>query len=194
MAEPIPFWTPPEAGSTPMDEYREHINSKFSQSLKNTKELQRWTIAHQQDFWLDLYSYLGLAPALLPTIKHAYDETLPMSSIPKFFEGLEINYAENVLFSNSDPDAIALIGVREDQDLAEEDGEKVTWAELREKVTVTASALTKHDIKQGDRVAALVSNSVWAVVLFLASASIGAIFTSINPDLGVEVLELPHIA
>lgn len=188
MRKPQPLWIPPNAGSTPMDRYRGWVNSRFAQSLHDTKELQKWAVSHQQDFWIDLYSYLNIVPPLPPSIKRAYDDALPMSSIPRFFEGLEINYAENVLFANPNPDAIALIGVREDQDLSKEDGEKVTWKELRDRVRRTASALKRHDIKQGDRVAALVSNSVWAIVLFLASASMGAIFTSINPDLGVEVL------
>lgn len=67
------------------------------------------------------------------------------------------------------------------------EGKKVTWAELWESVRLTRSALKRSGVKTGDRVAALVANSVWAIVLFLASASLGAVFTSISPDLGTEV-------
>jgi len=49
------------------------------------------------------------------------------------------------------------------------------------------SASLRSGVVAGDRIAALVSNSAWTVVLFLASASMGAVFTSISPDLGSEV-------
>jgi len=48
------------------------------------------------------------------------------------------------------------------------------------------SASLRSGVVAGDRIAALVSNSAWTVVLFLASASMGAVFTSISPDLGSE--------
>jgi acetoacetyl-CoA synthetase len=120
-------------------------------------------------------------------VKRAYDESLPMSSIPPFFEGLELNFAENVLENaKRHPKNIALIGLREGQDL---DGpvEKVTWRALKEKVRKASNALRSCSVGKGDVVAALVSNSIEAVVLFLSTAAVGAVFTSISPDLGVEV-------
>jgi hypothetical protein len=83
------IWRPPPdlAGKMPMDIYRQHINKKFSQSHKTIRDLHSWTVANQQPFWLDLYSYLELIPPLPAGVKRAYDESLPMSSIPPFFEG-----------------------------------------------------------------------------------------------------------
>jgi acetoacetyl-CoA synthetase len=130
------IWRPPPdlASKMPMDIYRQHINKKFAQSHKTIRDLHSWTVANQQPFWLDLYSYLELIPPLPAGVKRAYDESLPMSSIPPFFEGLELNFAENVLENaKRHPKNIALIGLREGQDL---DGpvEKVTWRALKEKV------------------------------------------------------------
>jgi acetoacetyl-CoA synthetase len=183
------IWRPPPdlAGKMPMDIYRQHINKKFSQSHKTIRDLHSWTVANQQPFWLDLYSYLELIPPLPAGVKRAYDESLPMSSIPPFFEGLELNFAENVLENaKRHPKNIALIGLREGQDL---DGpvEKVTWRALKEKVRKASNALRSCSVGKGDVVAALVSNSIEAVVLFLSTAAVGAVFTSISPDLGVEV-------
>lgn len=169
-----------------MDSYRKHVNSRFRRHLRDTQELQKWSVDCPQDFWIDLYQYLELTPALAPSIRIAYDESASMSSNPEFFKEHLLNYAENVLFAHPDPDAVALIGLREDTDLDKEDGEKVTWKELRERVRVVSSALRRSGIHKGDRVAALVSNSVYAVILFIATSTLGAIFTSINPDLGVE--------
>lgn len=169
-----------------MDQYRRHINQKYSLSLQDTKQLQKWSVQDPQNFWIDLYTWLGLVPALPNDLKQAYDPKVPMSSNPKWFPGLQFNYAENAMFSNPDDDAIALVGLRDDTDLSASDGETMTWKEFREQVRLTATALRRSGVKQGDRVAALVATSIWAMVLFHASASMGAIFTCISPDLGLE--------
>ncbi|KAI1621766.1 acetoacetate-CoA ligase [Exophiala viscosa] len=184
--EPEVLWRPPPGEKTPMDKYRRHVNQRFHHSLRNTMELADFSFNQPHDFWIDLYGYLNLVPPLPPTTKKAYDDTVPMSQNPPFFPGLELNYAENVLFANPDPEAVALIGIREDQDIYKDEPEIITWREFREKVRKTASALKRCGIKQGDRVGALVAASTWAIVLFHAAASIGAIFTSISPELGVE--------
>ncbi|KAK0269875.1 hypothetical protein LTR35_014551 [Friedmanniomyces endolithicus] len=183
---PALLWTPTRAGKTPLDDYRRHVNRRYYQNLRTTTDLHRWSVEQAQDFWVDLYDYLDLKPRLPKGMTRAYDDTVPMSSNPPFFPGLTMNYAENALFANPDPDAIALVGIREGMDLAYEDGEQVTWSEFREKVRLTASALRRSGVRQGDRVAALVATSIWAMVLFHASAAIGAIFTSISPELGLE--------
>lgn len=180
------LWRSPNAGKTPMDAYRRHINKRFYQNLKTTPELQRWSVRNPQKFWLDLYSYLKLIPPLPKSMAKAYDDSKPMSSIPVWFEGIEINYAENAMFDNPDPNAVALVGVREGMDIDREEGEVLTWHQFREKVRLTASALRHCGIKRGDRVGALVATGIWAMVLYHATASIGAIFTSISPELGLE--------
>jgi acetoacetyl-CoA synthetase len=187
-SNPELLWTPQQANrkssTTPMDEYRNHVNKSFGLNINDSQGLIQWSNEKPQDFWIDLYKYLKLVPSLPPSIKQAYNGNVPMSSNPPFFEGLEINYAENAMFSNPDPNAIALIGLREGQDLDE--AEYVTWQEFRDSVRLTASALRRSGIKKGDRVGALVATSNFAMVLFHAAAAIGAIFTCISPDLGLE--------
>jgi len=97
-----------------MDVYRRHITIKFKQSLQNTQELQAWTVDYPQEFWIDLYGYLDLVPPLPSTVTKAYEDSVPISSVPIWFDGLRLNYTENVL-RNADivPNQIALIGVRE---------------------------------------------------------------------------------
>ena len=182
MSRPDALWSPPNPGSTRMDAYRHHINTKFHVSLRDSHDLHQWTVAHPQEFWLDVYSYLALTPPLAARTTRAYDESLPMRAVPAFFEPLSLNYAENAL-EGHDPEGVALIGLREGEDL---DGEQLTWGQLRRRVSRVGSALRRAGVRQGDVVAALVSNSIAAVVLFLASAAIGAVYTSIAPDLGTE--------
>lgn len=118
-----------------------------------------------------------------------------MSAVPPFFPGHWLNYAENILTTTSsageaghlDSD-IAMIGLREARDCtaATMKEERVSWSSFRERVRVVASALKRSGVKQGDVVAALVATSVWAAVLFHAAASMGAVFTCISPELGVQ--------
>ncbi len=177
------IWRPQQrSGPVPMESYRKHVNRLFGTHHSNTKELQGWTVKFPHDFWIDLYSYLDLVPPLSPAMTKAYDDARPLSSIPPFFTGHKFNYAENVLFANPDGDAPALIAVGEGQD----GKQAISWHEFREQVRLTASALRRSGIGMGDRVAALVATSPWAVVIYHASATIGAVFTSISPDLGAD--------
>lgn len=166
-----------------MNIYRAHINKKFNQQLRSSHDLHQWSVENLQDFWTDLHGYTGIIPALPPTVTSAFDPSTPMEKVPKFFPGATVNYAENVV-SGRDLNKTALVGVREGQDLS---GEVWTWGLLRENVRKARSALLQAGIKEGDRVAAIISSSVWSIGLFLATASIGAIWTSIAPDLGDEV-------
>jgi acyl-coenzyme A synthetase/AMP-(fatty) acid ligase len=65
--------------------------------------------------------------------------------------------------------------------------ERVTWWALKEKIRKASNALRSCSVGEGDVVAALVSHSAEAVVMFLSSVTAGAVFTSGSPDLGVEV-------
>jgi acetoacetyl-CoA synthetase len=175
-----PLWKPENPESTPISTYRYHINKRFNKSLRNSQELHRWSISNPHDFWIDLWDYVGLIPALPRNITKAYDENANLKDIPLFFQGASINYAENVL-SNRNPNAIALVGLREGQGL---DGETWTWGQLTENVRQMRSSLLRNGLKRGDRVAALISNSPWIIAIFLATASLGAVFTSISPEMG----------
>lgn len=181
---PTPLWTPPDAPSTPMAQYRERINAKFSQSLRNSHDLHRWSVQNPHQFWIDLYEYCNIIPPLPPHTKLAYNPDARLRDMPTFFPGLKLNYAENVLVPNTraNPDAIALVGLRETQI---DDPENITWRELTELVRLARSAMVRRGVRENDVIAGLMANSIWIIVLFLASASIGAIFTSVSPDLGV---------
>lgn len=179
-----PIWQPTlPQDQIPMNVYRAHINQKFHQRLGSSQELHQWSVDNLQDFWVDLHDYTGIIPSLPSTVASAFDDSVPMKNVPEFFRGASVNYAENVV-SGRDLNKTALVGVREGQGLG---GEGWTWGLLRENVRKARSALLQLGIKEGDRVAAIISTSVWSVGLFLATASIGAIWTSIAPDLGDEV-------
>lgn len=185
---PSPIWKPTlPQNKIPMNIYREHVNRKFYQNLRSSQELHQWSVNNLHDFWIDLHQYTGIIPPLPTGLTTAFDPNTSMEKVPEFFRGATVNYAENVV-TDRDLNKTALVGVREGQDLS---GEVWSWGLLRENIRKARSALLRLGIQEGDRVAAIISTSVWSVGLFLATASIGAIWTSIAPDLGEEVSLVP---
>jgi acetoacetyl-CoA synthetase len=94
-----------------------------------------------------------------------------------------MNIAE-FLLRNGDDDSIAIHFVREDIVGIE----RVTWRDLRDRVRLIRGAMLNSDIRTGDVVAAVISNSTSAIAIALATLSIGAIWSSSSCDIGVEAI------
>jgi acetoacetyl-CoA synthetase len=92
---------------------------------------------------------------------------------PRFFPDARLNFAEN-MFVHGSPDKPALIGARE----GGTEVETVTYRDLRQRVQQLANAMRNVGIRKGDRIAAIISNSIASFVICLATISIGAIYSS----------------
>jgi acetoacetyl-CoA synthetase len=120
-----------------------------------------------------------------------------IKEVPRWFPGARLNYAENLLWRADDGIAITE---------SNETGNALScsWRELREQVRKLATALKAHGLQPGDRVAgssrvwilhvssvslakAMIANRTMAVVILLATASLGGIFTSTATDMGPKV-------
>jgi acetoacetyl-CoA synthetase len=123
------------------------------------------------------------------------DENARMDSIPRWFSGVHLNFAENILYKHvpgtptsqrgtlhKEDGKIACVEVRE----GGTEIRKVTWGELRREVARLASAMKAHGVRKGDRVVVVASNSVDTLKVFLAIASIGGMFSSSSTDMGVQ--------
>ena len=117
-----------------------------------------------------------------------------MDHIPRWFEGVRLNFSENALFkaSSSSPTETTVEG-KEDSKIALTEVREgcteithVTWKELRQKVGRLASAMRVRGVGKGDRVAVVASNSVDTLVVFLAIVSLGGIFSSSSTDMGLK--------
>lgn len=98
-----------------------------------------------------------------------------------WFPGARLNYAENLLRFNGDN--IAVTSARETGDVVH-----YSFRQLREMVRKLAAALRVNGLQCGDRVAAVITNSIDGVVIALATISIGAIFSSTATDMGAQVI------
>ena len=100
----------------------------------------------------------------------------------RWFPGARLNFAEHLLRAASD-DRPALIFAEEGADPVE-----LAWPELRRQVAALAANLRSWGVGPGDRVAAYLPNIPQTIVAFLAAASVGAIWSSCGPDLGVPAV------
>ena len=104
----------------------------------------------------------------------------------RWFEGAELNYAENMLCDRRtgderDAGAIAVLHASELRPLAE-----LTWGELSEQVAAVAGGLRALGVERGDRVVAYMPNIPETLIAFLATASVGAIWSCAAPEFGAR--------
>lgn len=100
---------------------------------------------------------------------------------PTFFPDVRMNFTEHIFEGKRGQD-IALFACGE----GGRDLRSVTWAELRHSVEAVSDALVARGVGTGDRVAAVISNCVEAIIICLATLAIGAIWSTSSPDMGTE--------
>jgi acetoacetyl-CoA synthetase len=136
--------------------------------------LWRWSVEELEQFWAAIWDYFdvisnGPRPEPLP------ERIMPGAS---WFAGAELNYAEHV-FRDKGAGDVALLHASELREL-----EEMTWGELRDRVAALAAGLHNLGVERGDRVVAYLPNVPEALIAFLATASIGAVWSSCSPDFG----------
>ncbi|EPT04586.1 hypothetical protein FOMPIDRAFT_1156848 [Fomitopsis schrenkii] len=169
------IWSPSGPSYTPLEVLRRMINRKHALNLRDYHELHRYSV-ESYDFWMDVWEFTGIISSVTPT---KILEEGRIKELPTWFPGARLNYAENLLHRSDD--GIAVIAARESGDV-----KHYSFRQLREMVRRLSAALRASGITTGDRVAAIVTNSIDAVVIALATATIGAIFSSTAPDMGTH--------
>jgi acetoacetyl-CoA synthetase len=157
-----------------MTRYMRWLEEDRGLTLPDYQALWEWSVNELEDFWGSIWEYFGVSS---PT---PYSSALAERTMPgaRWFEGAQLNYAEH-LFRGKDDAEVAILHASELRDL-----EQLPWAELRQQVAAVAAGLRDLGIERGDRVAAYLPNIPEAVTAFLATASIGAIWSSCSPDFG----------
>ncbi|GLV51905.1 acetoacetyl-CoA synthetase [Thermobispora bispora] len=137
-------------------------------------ELWRWSVESPEEFWPAIWDYFGVVGerGTGPVLSGSMPGT-------EWFPGARLNYAENAL--RGDPDRLAVI-------FRDEAGNRRTFTlgELRAEVGRVRAGLARLGVGRGDRVAAYVPNIPEALIAFLATASLGAIWSSCSPDFGAS--------
>jgi acetoacetyl-CoA synthetase len=142
--------------------------------LDGYEELWRWSVDDLDGFWAAIWDFFEVRADGAPT------PVLASRQMPgaRWFPNASLNYAEHV-FGDKDDAEVAILHASELRPLAE-----LRWGELRERVAAVAGGLRALGVGPGDRVVAYMPNIPEAIVAFLASASIGAVWSSCSPDFG----------
>ncbi|KAJ3509790.1 hypothetical protein NLJ89_g5033 [Agrocybe chaxingu] len=172
------LWTPKEPRNTAVDIFRRSINRKHNLNLKDYHDLHKYSV-EDFTFWLDLWEFLGIVSSVPPNKDKILKPGKLLPEVPSWFPGARLNYAENLLFRKDDGIALTEAG---------ETGivKHVTYRQLDERVRAMAAALRVNGLKPGDRVAAIVTNTSTAVVVAIATTSVGGIFSSTATDMGTQ--------
>jgi acetoacetyl-CoA synthetase len=139
-------------------------------------ELWRWSVTDLEGFWgavWDFFEVRASAP---------YERVLGRREMPgaQWFPGARLSYAEH-FFRGRDDDAVAIRHAAELRELSE-----WTWGELRAQTARLAAGLRRLGVGPGDRVAAYMPNIPETIAAFLATASIGAVWSSAAPEFGAR--------
>ena len=149
-------------------------------TFESYAELWRWSTTHLEDFWKSIWDHFEVGASRPP------ERVLSGRAMPgaRWFPGAELNYAEHALRRRDQGPTIVARSEARGLDRLE----TVSAAVLAERVASVRAGLSALGVRRGDRVAAYVPNIPEAVVAFLATASLGAIWSACSPDFGIRAV------
>jgi acetoacetyl-CoA synthetase len=180
MTEPAVLWRPPAdvRQTTRIGDYLGWLEREKGLSFADYHALWRWSVTDLAGFWSSIADFFQV-------IFHAGpSEVLTGAAMPgaRWFRGATVNYAENLLrVPGMADDAPAVLGWSQSRRPV-----VLTAAALRDQVRRVAAGLRRLGVAEGDRVAAYAPNVPETIVLMLATASIGAVFSSCAPEFGTR--------
>ena len=172
------LWNPTkkQIQESQMTRFTEFVNDYHQLSLQNYNELYNWSVKNIMDFWRTFWNYSKIIHS--GKIGSVVDDNSKMPGA-KWFSGIKLNFAENLLRYQDDKIALIFKG----------EGRKpqyITYKLLYERVSNLASSMRDAGVQPGDRIAGFLPNMPIAIIAMLASASIGAIWSSCSPDFGIK--------
>lgn len=154
-------------------------NPRYALHFSDYQQAWEWSVNEPGRFWESLVAFFQVK---FHTPYHSVMEgEMPVTD---WFRGATVNYAEHV-FSQYSDDHPAILYCNETSPV-----QTLTWNDLRQQVSALAAWLQSNGVGMGDRVVGYLPNIPEATVAFLATASLGAIWSSASPDFGAaSVLE-----
>nr|POE72901.1 acetoacetyl-coa synthetase [Quercus suber] len=186
------LWEHTEVKDTLAYKFMHEANRKRGRQMQNWQDLHTWSVDHRAEFWEEVFQQHPIIHS--GTYTRVVDESARMDSLPAWFEGVQVNFAENLLFTPDPRDPSQTTKARkEDRMVAATEVREgcteiraCTWGELRERVAHLSNAMRAHGVGKGDRVAVVASNSIDTMVVFLAITAVGGIFSSSSTDMGTK--------
>ena len=174
------IWQPSveRSASAQLTAFERWLKERRNLSFDSYENLWQWSIDDQAGFWSAVAEYYQVM------FSTGCRTVLASADMPgaQWFVGAELNFVEHLL-RHSRRDEPAILFTSETIGNGE-----ISWLDLWRQVGALAQTLSALGVKEGDRVCAILPNTPHAVIAFLATASIGAIWSIASPDMGVNAV------
>ncbi|KAF7166313.1 hypothetical protein CNMCM6106_002171 [Aspergillus hiratsukae] len=191
-AMPRKLWEHENIQSTEMYKFMQAVNARHGTQLETFTEFYEYSTRNRSAFYGQLFDWANIIHEGF--YSSVVDEAAPIDSVPRWFSGVRLNWAENILYSRGASDAqdhdgvsskendkIAITAIRE----GNTEKRNVSWSELCRDASRLATALAARGVHEGDRIVAIGANSYSTLLVFLATTWLGAVFTSSSTDMGL---------
>ena len=172
MTDAAPQWVPTDedVANARVTDFARFVADRTGVTTTDYASLWQWSVDDPDAFWATLWDYFELG--------RRGDKVLENESMPgaQWFPGVTLNYVDQVI-RNARTDRPAIIYVAEDGTDVE-----MSWVELLGRTAAFADTLRSLGVGVGDRVAGYLPNIPEAVIAFLATASVGAIWSACGQD------------
>ena len=173
-----PLWqpAPEQIASTNMTRFAREAALRWGRNFEEYADLHRWSVEAPEEFWLNVWDWTGVIGAGDTEPVVVDRQQMPGA---RWFPNTRLNFAQNLL--RRQDAALALIFQAEDKVTR-----SISFAELYAQVARLADGLKQAGVVPGDRVCGFMPNMPETVAAMLASASVGAVWSSCSPDFGVQ--------
>lgn len=171
------LWAPTEQGRARanLTRYLSWLHQKRGLTFASYEDLWRWSTTDLEAFWDSICEFFSVI------FHDGYTGVLADRRVPtaRWFPGAQLNYAEHALRRRDEHVAVIF---------RSEDGPSLslTYADLARRTAAVAAALKGLGVRRGDRVVSYMPNTPESLVAFLATASLGAIWSSCPPEFGIR--------
>ncbi len=162
--------------------YRRWLSEQRGLEFRDYESLRQWSVRDLDAFWRSIWDYFDLQSAT------PFEAVLASRKMPGavWFPGAAVNYARQVFRHATAAHAAGLPAIisRGEQGALTE----MSWPELQRQVAALALHLKSKGVGRGDRVAAYLPNIPETIIAFLATASIGAVWSVCAPDMAAPAV------
>jgi len=162
--------------------FQDWLRVQRQREFSSYEELWRWSTSDLSAFWQCVWDYFDLQSPT-PAKSVLVEEKMPGA---RWFEGAHVNYVRQLLRHVDAADAAGLPAIVARNEAG--DHREIGWPELRDQVASLALHLRAQGVLPGDRVAAYLPNVPETVVAFLATISIGGVWSLCAPDMGTNAV------
>ena len=176
MTPESPSWQPTaeRIAEANLTRFGRFVSERYGVHATDYSALWQWSVQYPDEFWPAVWDFCGIIGQRGDRVLLDGDR-MPGA---RWFPDARLNFAENLLRRRDDHTAIVFWNEAGRQT-------EISYSELYAATARLAAFLVELDVRAGDRVAALLPNMPETIVAMLATASLGAVFSSCSPDFGV---------